>query len=245
MSQFQNLVTASRQSAAILEFQAEQVRRSAETPLRRWVLKPVATSTHFKRNLAAGLVLLTIAIATFRVRAAQTTPPERAQPNAIIRPQDMADALRAVIAAEREVYTKVVVQRLVHDEKTIKTSEHWEQDKALPTPCQDLRLGAEAIQTKGAEFSYTLRALRPINPRNAPETAVERLGLEAVARHPETNYYGNETLGGRRYLTAVYADKAISRACVACHNEHPKSAKNDWKLDDVIGGLVVRIPLEF
>ena len=66
-----------------------------------------------------------------------------------------------------------------------------------------------------------------------------------MIRHPETNYYSHETLGGRRYLTAVYPDKALSPACVSCHNEHPKSARKDWKQGDVMGGLVVRVALEF
>jgi hypothetical protein len=192
------------------------------------------------------ILLSALALLALLPAFAQTAKtPERAKPNAVVRPQDMADALRSVIAAEREVYTKLIVQRLQHDQPVIKATENWEKDKTLIVPCQKLRLAAEAIQTKGAEFAYTLRARAPLNPRNAPETEVERLGLEAVARHPETNYYANETLGGRRYLTAVYADKAISPACASCHNEHPRSEKKDWKQGDVMGGLVVRIPLEF
>jgi hypothetical protein len=201
--------------------------------------------TTLQSGCAGALGLLALLAIPPLVQAQNAKPAERAKPTAIIRPEDMADALRDVIAGERVVYTKLIVQRLQDDEKVIKASENWEKDKALIVPCQKLRLGAETIQSKGAEFSYTLRALTPISPRNKPETEVERLGLEAVARHPETNYYANETLGGRRYLTAVYPDKAISPACVSCHNQHPSSAKKDWKLEDVMGGLVVRVPLEF
>ena len=192
-----------------------------------------------------GLGIFSLLLAGWLTGAPAPTTPERAKPNAMIRPEDMADALHDVLAAEREVYTRLIVQRLQNEEKVIRASENWEKDKALLVPCQKLRLGAETIQTKGAEFSYTLRALRPLNQRNAPETEIERLGLEAVTRQPETNYYGNETLGGRRYLTAIYADKATSPACISCHNQHPKTPRKDWQLGDVLGGLVVRIPLEF
>ncbi len=198
-----------------------------------------------KRTSAVACLLGLLGLAAATLLAQNPPNPERAAPNAVIRPQDMADALRDVIATERAVYTKLVVHRLQYEEKVLKTSENWEDDRALIVPCQKLRLAAEAIQTKGAEFSYTLRSLTPISRRNAPETEVERLGMEAVARHPETNYYARETLGGRRYLTAIYADKAISPACVTCHNEHPKSPKKDWKLHDVMGALIVRVPLEF
>jgi hypothetical protein len=197
------------------------------------------TSTCVGRLSLLGMAVLV----SFAVGQEAKSPP-RAVPNAVIRPQDLADALHDVVSTERAVYTRIIVQRLQDEEKIIKASENWEKDKALLVPCQKLRLGAEAIQTKGAEFSYTLRALAPIAARNKPETEVERLGLLAVSQHPETNFYASETLGGRRYLTAVYADKAISLACVACHNAHPKSPKTDWKEGDVMGGLVVRVPLE-
>ncbi len=197
-------------------------------------------------SMLLGLLgLLGLAAVTLLAQTPATPKPERAAPNAVIRPEDMADALHDVIATERAVYTKLIINRLQYEEKLIKASENWEDERALIVPCQKLRLGAEAIQTKGAEFSYTLRSLNPINRRNAAETEVERLGLQAVASRPETNYYARETLGGRRYLTAVYADKAISPACVSCHNDHPKSPKKDWKLHDVMGALIVRVPLEF
>jgi len=34
------------------------------------------------------------------------------------------------------------------------------------------------------------------------------------------------------------------QACIGCHNAHPRSPKKDFKLDDVMGGLVIEIPLE-
>jgi hypothetical protein len=172
-------------------------------------------------------------------------PETKSPPEVTFKPQEMADALHAVIAADREVYSRHVLQRLAGDEKLIKASENWQQDKALPVPAQLLRLGSESVQQKGAEFHYILRSLWSINPRNAPETPTEKVGLQAVLDHPETNYYAEESLGGRRYFTAVYSDRATVPSCVECHNAHSASGKRDFKLGDVMGGLVVRVPLEF
>ena len=166
-------------------------------------------------------------------------------PEVTFKPQEMADALHAVIAADREFYARQVVQRLAFDERCIKTSAHWQGDKALPVPAQALRLGSEEVQQKGAEFHYILRSLWPINPRNAPETPTEKKGLQAVLEHPDTNFYAEESLGGRRYFTAVYADRATVTSCVECHNASTNSGKTDFKLGDVMGGLIVRVPLEF
>jgi hypothetical protein len=161
-----------------------------------------------------------------------------------IKPQHLADALRAQITAEREVYTQVIVQRLQDQEKLLKASSRWEQDKALPTPCQMLRLAAEAVGAKGVEFSYTLRSPTPVSPRNAVETDVEKKGLEFVTSRPDLTYTAEELLGGRWYFTAVYPDVAVHQSCVTCHNQLNASEKKDFKLGDVMGALVIRIALE-
>ena len=166
-------------------------------------------------------------------------------PEVTFKPQEMADALHAVIAADREIYSRHILQRLEGDEKLIKASENWQEEKALPLPAQILRMGSEVVQQKGAEFHYVLRSLWPINPRNAPETPTEKAGLQSVLDHPETNYYSQESLGGRRYFTAVYPDRATVPSCVECHNAHQNSSKRDFKPGDVMGGMVVRVPLEF
>jgi hypothetical protein len=174
-------------------------------------------------------------------------PPEAAKPapEVTFKPQEMADALHSVVEADREVYARHILQRLQADEKLLKVSENWHEDRALPVPEQVLRMGSEAVQQNGAEFHYILRSLWPINPRNAPETPTEKAGLQAVLEHPGTNYYAQESLGGRRYFTAVYPDRATVPSCVECHNTHPGGSKKDFRLGDVMGGMVVRVPLEF
>lgn len=156
--------------------------------------------------------------------------------------QFMADAIHTVLEADRSVYTKNVVNRLQNEEKVIKASEQWKDDKALPLPAQMFRMGAEAVGDKKAGFSYALLSLWPVNKQNAPRTDVEKKGLQYVVDNPDKAYYGDEDLGGAKYYTAVYADKAVSPACVKCHNGHSDSPKTDFKLGDVMGGVVIRIP---
>ena len=201
------------------------------------------------RTLLAFLrVSLAFSFAALASTSCQKETPKAApapQPEVTFKPQEMADALHAVIAADREVYALHVAQRLQGDEKLIKASANWREEKALPLPEQLLRMGSEAVQQKGAEFHYVLRSLWPINPKNGAETATEKAGLESVAAHPETNYYSGESLGGRRYFTAVYPDRALAQVCVDCHNQNVASPKKDFKVGDVMGGIVVRVPLEF
>ena len=161
----------------------------------------------------------------------------------------MADALHLVMDSDRSVYTKTIVNRLVKKEKVIKASEHFEDDKALALPAQMFRFGSElamkrAEKLDNVDFSYTLQSLWPINKQNAPKTEAEKEGLKYVAENKGKNYYTTETLGGKKYFTAVYADTGVAPVCVSCHNKHPDTPKKDFKLGDVMGGVVIRIPLE-
>jgi hypothetical protein len=158
--------------------------------------------------------------------------------------KEMADALHAVMESDRTVYTRVVVNRLQNEEKVIKASEHFRDEKALPLPAQMFRFGAEMVAEKKMGFSYSLLSLWPVNKQNAPKTPVEKEGLEAVAKAPEKPFYKEETLGKTKYFTAVYADRAVARACVACHNDHKDSPRTDFKMGDTMGGVVVRIPMK-
>ena len=152
--------------------------------------------------------------------------------------------LHAVMNADRTVYTKQVVNRLAVKEKVIKASEHFADDKALPLPAQMFRFGAELASEKSDKFSYSLLSLWPVNKQNAPRTDIEKKGLKYVADNPGKNYYGTEELGGKKYFTAVYADTGVAQACISCHNSHKDSPRTDFKLGDVMGGVVIRLPMK-
>jgi len=166
-----------------------------------------------------------------------------------ITPKAMADALHLVMDSDRAVYTRKIVNRLVKKDKVIKASEHFEDDKALVLPAQMFRFGAEMVAKRAedmpeVDFSYSLQSLWPINKQNAPKTDAEKTGLKFVAENKGKNYYTEETLGGKKYFTAVYADTAVAPVCVSCHNDHKDTPKRDFKLGDVMGGVVIRIPVK-
>jgi hypothetical protein len=159
-----------------------------------------------------------------------------------ISPQVMADALYAVMAADRATYATEVVNRLSEKEKVIKAEEHYQDSKALPLPAQMFRMGSERAQKSGATFTYSLLSTMPINKQNGPKNEAEKTGLKQVAETGK-NFYTEETIAGKKYFTAVYPDKAVTEACATCHNNHADSPKKDFKLGDVMGGVAIRIPL--
>ena len=189
-------------------------------------------------GVAASAIALTTAIAG---TDAGSTPS--------ISPKAMADALHLVMDSDRTIYTRKIVNRLVAKDRVITASEHFEDDKALVLPAQMFRFGSELVAKRAEDmpdvnFSYSLQSLWPVNKQNAPKTEAEKTGLKYVADNKGQNYYTEETLGGKKYFTAVYADVGVAPVCVSCHNEHKDSPRRDFKLGDVMGGVVIRIPLE-
>ena len=188
-------------------------------------------------------------MAAVSISAAGASIASSAVSDATVSVKAMADALHLVMDSDRSVYTKKIVNRLVKKEKVIKASEHFEDDKALVLPAQMFRFGSELAMKRAEKlddvnFSYTLQSLWPINKQNAPKTKAEKEGLKYVAENKGKNYYTTEELGGTTYFTAVYADTGVAPVCVSCHNKHPDTPKKDFKLGDVMGGVVIRIPIE-
>jgi len=159
-----------------------------------------------------------------------------------IPPETVADYLHAVVEADRTFYTIQVVERLQKRGRMV-ASEDWRVSHTLPLPAQFLMESSELAVKTGTKVRYRLIGLWPINPQNGPATEFERKGLEDVRMNPERRYSGMPASGEERYFQAVYADRAVTQACIGCHNAHPKSPKRDFKLNDVMGGIVITIPL--
>ncbi len=167
------------------------------------------------------------------------------KPAAGIAPEKYTDSLFAVMKADRTNYTKLIVKRLgPKGANVIKPDEHWKDiENGAMLPAQMFRAGAEAVADMTDDFTYSLQSLWPINKQNAPKTPVEEAGLQYIVDNPGENYYGEEKLGDVTYFTAVYPDVAVSDACTSCHNDHKDTPKTDFKVGDVMGGVVIRVPL--
>jgi len=162
-----------------------------------------------------------------------------------IDPKVYTDSLFAVMKADRTNYTKYIIKRLgPAGSGVIKPDEQWkDHDNGALLPAQFFRAGSEAVAEMTDDFSYQLKSLWPINAQNKPKSEIEKTGLQYVADNPGENFYGTEELGGTKYFTAVYADVAVATPCVTCHNEHKDSPRTDFKMGEVMGGVVVRVPM--
>jgi hypothetical protein len=191
------------------------------------------------RNRLFGATALAIVLLAGPFAGSAQSPDEP-----LFTPKQLADMLHLVMESDRTVYTRVIVNRLTLQDKVITASEHFEDEQALALPAQMFRFGAEMVASQTENFSYSLQSTWAVNKQNLPRTEVEQAGLAYVAENPGERYYGEEELGGVKYFTAVYPDVAVAPACVSCHNDHADSPRRDFEIGDVMGGVVLRIPLE-
>ncbi len=167
---------------------------------------------------------------------------EDAQKSYAISPKIVADYIHAVIQADRTLYTTHVVERM-EDNKIVTAQEYWKQTKALPLPAQMLLLSGLQVMQQGVDLQFRLASLTPIYEKNGPTTDFEKTGLEAVRKDPSKPYTGIIQRGESKIFKAIYPDKAVSPACLNCHNGHILSSKRDYKLGDVMGGIIISFPL--
>ncbi len=158
-------------------------------------------------------------------------------------PTKVADYVHSIIEADRKIYTTHVVKRM-QEQGIVRAQEDWESKNAIPLPAQFLHYSSKLVAETGNGIRFRLISLWPIHRRNGPATEFERTGLEQLHQTPNTPQRGVVKSGKKNFFQAIYPDKAISTSCINCHNAHPLSPKRDFKTGDVMGGIVITIPLE-
>ena len=189
-------------------------------------------------RIAAGITFLITALWFSPVYSAKEEPKAVGIP-----PEKVAGFVHAVLQANRTIYTTQIVNRL-QEKGVVKAVEHWEQENALPLPAQFLQHSGRLVAESGQGIRFRLIGLSPIYQRNAPATDFERKALELLNRAPDAPITGIVSSGRKQYFQAIYPDRAVSSACISCHNSHPLSPKRDFKVNDVMGGIAITIPID-
>jgi hypothetical protein len=188
-----------------------------------------------------GLVVGTVSTClvgqwVFSAAGKETGPPKG------IAPETVADYIHSVVQADRTFYATEIVDRM-QTRGIMFPSEHWKEDGELPLPAQFLLESGRLVAKQPNGIRFRLISSWPINKVNSPTTEFERTALTKILQNPDRPYGGVTTDGTARVFKAFYPDKALSSQCAHCHNVHQKSPKRDFKAGDVMGAVLVTIPL--
>ena len=138
----------------------------------------------------------------------------------------------------RTLYTKVIVGQ--GKTQGMKFHEDWEDDEveAGPLPALFLRGISADIRKSDTPLGLYLGSDYPVNNANK-FTGKQAELFEKIKADQKPQYFYDED---QKLHTAMFADFASAAACVTCHNEHPQSAKKDWKLGDIMGATTWQYP---
>jgi len=172
----------------------------------------------------------------FSAASNETAPPKGISPGIV------ADYIHSVIQADRTFYETQIVERL-QKRGLVYASESWRKTGDLPLPAQFLQESGRIASEQQKGLRFRLISIWAINKKNRPTTEFERTGLAKILENNARPYAGFTTEGKIPVFQALYPDKAVTQHCADCHNGHPTSLKRDFKKGDVMGGVLVTIPL--
>ncbi len=148
------------------------------------------------------------------------------------------------IVEDRKQYTKNIVVKLKKDGVTSvhPNREYANLEGGIPLPATFVQEVSGKINEKGV-YSYDLLSKWNINKEKGLKTEFEKEAFKYLFDKKGTEYSRFMVHNGVYSLRYVTADIASAAGCVNCHNNHEESPKKDFKLGDVMGVLVVNIPI--
>ncbi len=155
-----------------------------------------------------------------------------------------AEVATIQIVEDRKQYTKNIIVKLKKDGVvTVHPNRNYtEIDGGIPLPATFVQEVSSAINEKGV-YSYDLLSKWNINKEKGLSTDFEREAFDYLYNEEGEVFSRFMVHNGVYTLRYATADIAAAEACVRCHNNHEESPRKDFKLGDVMGVLVVNIPI--
>lgn len=146
------------------------------------------------------------------------------------------------ITADRAKYTNAIT-KAKKEVKGFKAEREWAGvNGGVPLPATFVQEVSDEVNRQGT-YRYDLLSKWNINRDKGLKTDFERDAFDAMQKDASKPFYKFEEHGGKFALRYATADVASAQGCVNCHNTLPGSLKTDYKLGDIMGILVVTVPL--
>ncbi|MBC8548745.1 MAG: DUF3365 domain-containing protein, partial [Candidatus Brocadiales bacterium] len=148
------------------------------------------------------------------------------------------------IVEDRKEYTKNIIVKLKKDGVTDvhPNRSYNDLEGGIPLPATFVQEVSDCINKQGV-YSYDLLSKWNINKEKNLHTEFEREAFDFLYQEKGKVFSRFMEHNGTFTLRYATPDVAGAEACVKCHNAHEDSPKKDFVLGEVMGILVVNIPI--
>ncbi len=148
------------------------------------------------------------------------------------------------IVEDRKQYTKNIIVKLKKDGvvDVHPNRDYTNINGGIPLPATFVQEVSSKINEKGV-YSYDLLSKWNINKKKGLRTDFEKEAFDYLYNKEGEVFSRFMVHNGVYSLRYATADIASAEACVGCHNNHEESPRKDFKLGDVMGVLIVNIPI--
>jgi len=138
----------------------------------------------------------------------------------------------------RAYYTKNVIGKVLSESSLVPSFDHKTMDDGVPLPAtfihdmSDLLAKEDTTMRLYSAYPFPNRADRKLD-------AFEEEAWNKISNNKDLKFVRTVEREGKTIVRVAIADTMSAEACVTCHNHHPDTPKDDWKLGDVRGVLEV------
>ncbi len=144
----------------------------------------------------------------------------------------------------RGYYTNNVIKKVLAGSELKGHFNHKDDPEKIPLPATFIHDISTQLTQQGI-ISLKLYSPFPFpNRKNRNLDSFGKEAWEALKKSPKQTFSKADQVNGKQVVRVALADTMSQAGCVACHNSHPDTPKNNWVLGEVRGILEVQIPID-
>lgn len=141
----------------------------------------------------------------------------------------------------RGYYTNNVIKKALASGALKPSIDHKTRENGIPLPATLIHDLSELLKKEG----MTVKLYSPFPFPNRSTRSLDTFGQgawDALKSDPKSTFSSVEDIDGISFVRVGLGD-TMGEVCVTCHNNHPDTPKNDWKIGDLRGVLEVNVDI--